>query len=359
MIYLDYNATTGVDENVAQSISNRLKNLPLNPSSQHYYGRLAYDIIEESRELILKNIFKAKHNEYDLIFTSSGTESNNIIINSFVNRLAVSEIDHVSILKPAIELGCNLIKVDENGIINADNIPHADCLISCMHANNETGVINDIKKIAEISHKKNSFFHSDISQSFCKIDYNYDDSNLDFATISSHKIYAPIGCGALIYKKELKKMLRPLMFGGGQESFLRPGTHNVSAIYGMAVASDIGMKRIDKWPDIELLRNKFDNYIKSIGGFIASDKAQRLPNTSMFSVGIKKSILLMKMDINGIMLSSGSACSSGRDSASHVLVAMGYSLENADTFVRLSMGINTKESEIDCVIDLLNKMIYQ
>jgi cysteine desulfurase len=354
MIYLDYNATTGVDEHVAQSISDRLKNLPLNPSSQHYYGRLAYDIIEESRELILKNIFKTRYNEYDLIFTSSGTESNNIIINSFAERVAVSEIEHASILKPTIEFGGNLIKVDENGIIDTNDIIYTDSLISCMHANNETGVINDIKKIAEISHKKNSFFHSDISQSFCKIDYNYDDSNLDFATISSHKIYAPIGCGALIYKKELKKIIRPLMFGGGQESFLRPSTHNVSAIYGMAVASDIGIKRIKKWSDIELLRDKLNNYIKSIGGFIASEQAPRLPNTSMFSVGIKKSILLMKMDINGIMISSGSACSSGRDSASHVLVAMGYSPENADTFVRLSMGINTKESEIECVIDLLS-----
>jgi cysteine desulfurase len=357
MIYLDYNATTGVDENITQLISDRLGNMPLNPSSQHHYGRFAYDTIEESRELILKNIFKTKYNEYDLIFTSSGTEANNIIISSFANRVSVSKIEHASILKPAIEFGGKLIKVDENGIIDTNDIIYTNSLISCMHANNETGVINDIKKIAEISHSQNSFFHSDISQSFCKIDYNYDSVNLDFATISSHKIYAPLGCGALIYKKELKKMLRPIMFGGGQESFLRPGTHNVQAIYGMGVASDIGVKRIERWLDIEILRDKFNNYIRSVGGIIASDEATRLPNTSMFSIGVKKSVLLMKMDMKGIMLSSGSACSSGRDSSSHVLDAMCYAPDKADTFVRLSMGINTKESEIDCVIDLLNSIV--
>lgn len=354
-IYLDHNATTPIDQSVQEEMYNIL-GLACNPSSLHWHGRRAKALIENARNKIANTLgIKLGIGEYQITFTSSGTEANNLLLHNFRDKdLLVSNIEHLSILDAAKWYGNRvLVNVDHNGQINMDHLiecmdnAEAGSLISIIMANNETGIIQtNMRDIVYLAHEKKLLVHSDFVQVFGKIPTDL--FGLDFATISAHKIGGPIGCAALIHKTNIPIMSQ--IIGGGQERGIRSGTENVSAIVGFGKASEIAQNNMVKYSNIAMLRDKMEDLIQEIcpdAVFYGKDTS-RLPNTSMILMpNIDAHNQLIQFDLNDISVSAGSACSSGKMKVSHVLTAMGVSTVNAKCVIRVSLGINTRLNEIE------------
>ncbi|QED23319.1 cysteine desulfurase family protein [Candidatus Deianiraea vastatrix] len=353
-IYMDYNATTPVLPEILDEMK-KFQNLPLNASSTHYYGRMARTVIEDARHGILQAIFPKNHSKYRLIFTSSGTEANNLAINSFSSKtILYSSLEHKSIKKP-IMMGKNAdksceIPVLQNGEIDyiaMENLikTQAPSLISVMHANNECGVIQNIDKIAEICRNNGLFFHTDASQSFGKIKCNFDEILPDMITISSHKIYGPIGVSALIYKSNVQ--IIPQILGGGQEFYLRSGTENVAGIYGFSLACKMAISDFpEKYKNIAKMRDEIEKIAVSKGYFTLCQGINRIPNTTMICKnGQNTSMQLMFFDQKGIMVSGGSACSSGLVESSEICQKLGLDTGNSCSQIRFSLGLFTTDDE--------------
>jgi len=253
-VYLDNNATTALDEKVLQAMLPYMGQITGNPSSLHRFGRLQKDAIEQARESVAQ-LLGARAEQ--VVFTSGGTESNNLLLNGFCQqtsvqgraekntrgRIAVSAIEHMSLLEPAQHmcLAVDSIAVDENGSINLaaveQVITEQTSLISVMSANNETGVIQNLSPLIDLARERHCFFHSDASQAAGKIPLNFIDSGLHAMTVSAHKLYGPVGVGALLIDKRLP--VKKLQFGGTQEKNLRAGTENVPAIVGFGKAAEL------------------------------------------------------------------------------------------------------------------------
>lgn len=359
-IYLDHNSTTHLHKDIENLINTNIPDIPTNASSLHSYGQTAKDILEQSRLDILKSVFPKNYNEYKLTFTSCGTESNNLAINSFAdNGVIYSALEHPSVYKKSqTYINSAELNFDENTIVNFDeleaviktkNIKFA----SIIHANSEMGGIIDISKIAQICRKNECIFHTDASQSFGKINCNFDDILPDLITISSHKIYGPIGASALIYKKNLQ--LKPILFGGGQEFELRSGTENIRAIYGFSLACRIA---VNDFPEIYKtkieLRNKVDAFAEKSGYIVIGKNLNRLPNTTMISKpNCNTSIELARLDIKGILASGGSACSYGMYDNSKIPIIFNLPQEYQKCTIRFSIGIDTNSSDIGYLINHL------
>jgi cysteine desulfurase len=356
IIYFDHNSTTPILDSIKVYMF-ELMNTPLNPSSTHQYGRKAKYIIEESRRNIL-GLLNLNINEYDIVFTSSGTEANNLVLNNYKDKLIiVSSIEHLSIIK-SIESYKDTIFLDvlENGIIDLcqleDILKKIDSpkqtLVSIMYANNETGVIQPIKEIANLCNKYSVKYHTDAAQAIGKIDLNINELNLDFITISAHKFGGPIGSAALIYKKNIN--LIPYIYGGGQEKNLRSGTENVFSIKGMEKALEFIINNLNiNIEKMLYLRNLLEEKIMKITPHtkIIGKEVNRLPNTSnIITHGMSSEKQLIELDLNNIAVSTGSACSSGKISKSHVLKAMKISEVDITCSIRISLGINNSEDEI-------------
>lgn len=347
-IYLDYNATA-IPKSDAMVEMQKVMKLPQNPSSLHWHGRSARALIENARNNIAASLgIKLGIEGYQITFTASGTEANNLIMHNFTGKdIIISAVEHLSILNAAEKYGNKIIvNVDSDGQIDMKHFyqllenANAGSLVSIIMANNETGILQkNLNEITRIAHDKGMFVHSDFVQSFGKAPLNVGD--LDFVTISSHKIGGPIGAAALIHKTSFP--LQAQICGGGQERGMRSGTENVAAIVGFAkAASTMRYMSSD-------LRDKMEDMIENIcsEAIFYGKNTLRLPNTSMILMpGVDAQKQIIQFDLANISVSAGSACSSGKMQSSHVLKAMRVSEADAKCSIRVSIGPETTEDEV-------------
>ncbi len=365
-IYLDNASTTKVDTKVVEAMIPYFSEKYGNASSQHLIGQEAKRGLEESRHTIAKSI-KAKDDE--IIFTSGGTESNNLVLKGlfFANEkkhIITTKIEHDSILNTCKWLekqGAKItyLDVDKGGFVNPEDVENAigseTLVVSIIHGNNELGTIQNIEKIGEICRAKEVYFHIDACQSYTKVPINVGKQDLDFVTLNSHKIHGPKGVGALYIKKGIK--INPILHGGGHEFSLRGGTENISGIVGFAKAVKIiknsNLKKINE------LRDKLINEILKIPNTkLNGPKDNRLCNNINISFGnIEGEAIGGYLDAYGICSSTGSACSSHTMETSHVLKAIGLSDLEANTSIRLSLSKFNNEEEIDYVLKVLPKIV--
>lgn len=369
-IYLDYSATTPLDARVLEEMKPYLQSHYGNPSSQHFIGRDAKMAMDTARDRIAESL----HAEYgEICFTSGGTEADNqaIIGVMFANRssrnhLIVSAIEHHAVLHTALwlrEFGFDLtiLPVDKNGKVDPDDLRSSltprTALVSVMHANNEIGAIQDITRLAKITHENGALFHTDAVQSYAYLPIHMGGHSItgglgcDLASFSSHKIYGPKGVGALYIRTGVK--LHPLIHGGSQERERRAGTENVAGIVGFGKACELlETEKETESARLADLRNRFIELLFQRIPNIAlhGHRDHRLPNNVHISVrGVNGATLLMLLDQNGIAASSGSACSSGSIEPSHVLIALGLSKEEASSGIRFSLGRETTWEDLERV----------
>ncbi len=349
MIYLDYNATAPIRPKVIETMVEAMQ-LPANPSSVHAMGRAARKQLEQARAVVANSV-SAFANE--VIFCGSGTEANNMALRGFVDRpVLVAASEHVSVLRAADRMGGDRVCVDSNGVIDLAALESKlralgrPALVSVMLANNETGVIAPIAEVAKIVHRYESLLHVDASQALSKMPVDMGMLGADMLTLCAHKSGGPVGVGALIIRNDLP--IKTFMVGGGQELRRRSGTENLAAIMGWIAAIECG-KSLDWCKPVEgWLRTMEQKLIAQAPDLIvAGADALRLPNTSCLVMsGVSSEVQLMNFDMEGFCVSAGSACSSGRIDASHVLKAMGYDEKMASCAIRVSAGWNTKEVDV-------------
>ena len=330
-----------------------------NATSRHLFGRAARQALDQAREQVAE---ACGAHPSQVTFTASGTEANNFAIqgmagnNENAKQVAVSAIEHPAVTRPAFALRENGYRI---AVIAADNFGKVDhlsldvalekptSLVSVMLANNETGVIQDIAKLAEIAKSKGALFHTDAVQALGKIAVDFESLGVHAMTVSSHKINGPQGAGALILDKRVD--IKPLLHGGGQEKGLRSGTENVAAIVGFGAACALlKTERETRAKVTAQLRNAFELGLHDLGATIFGDKAARLANTSFFAFNeIEGETLVMALDRKGFAVASGSACSSDSTEPSHVLMAMGVAPDLARGAVRVSFGVKNTSDELN------------
>ncbi len=366
-IYLDYAATTPVDIQVAKAMQPYFSQKFGNTMSLHSFGQEAKLALEKSRETIA-DLINAKPNE--IIFTSSATESNNTVLKGIAlkgGHIIISSIEHPCIMESALWLekqGVKVtrLKVDKQGIINPKDVEKAirkdTVLVSIIHASNEIGTIQPIEEIGKLCKKKGVYFHTDASQSFGKIPI--DVKNIDLLTASSHKIYGPKGSALLYIRNGIQ--IRPLLHGGGQEMGFRGSTVNIPAIVGFAKAVELAKKEMVK--ENKRLAGLQDKLIKGIlkikHSYLNGHPKKRLANN--VNVGfsfIEGESLVIQLDLKGIAVSTGSACSSVKLEPSHVLLAIGLRPEQAHGSLRISLGRETTEKDIDYLLKVLPQIVNQ
>jgi len=348
--YLDHNATTPVHLQVIDAVSAAM-GLCGNASSVHAWGRRAHNVLEDAREAVASLVGTGDH---DVIFTSGGTEANNLALNcAGLPRLVVSAVEHDSIL--SVRDNAEIAAVDSDGVIDIDALDQlvdGDTLVSVMLANNETGVIQPIEKIAEVCRSKGAVLHCDAVQAAGKVKLNLRESGVHLASFSAHKIGGPQGVGALaIYDPSTK--VRALLSGGGQEKGLRPGTENVPGIVGFGAAASIAQSGLTDYLDLAVLRDGVETQIGRLSprSQIFGLKVERLPNTTCFTMpGVGSETQVMSLDLAGVLVSAGSACSSGKVKSSHVLRAMGVEQDVAETAIRVSFGRGSTEQDADKLV---------
>lgn len=374
-IYMDSSATTPVDPEVIRVMTGYFAGKFGNASSLHSYGREAFEAIQESRKSVA-NLIGADAEE--ITFTSGGTESDNLAIVGTVRKMRLKGKDHVitsSVEHPAVLETCRSLEeegyrvtylpVDKYGILNPDDVRSAisgdTALITVMHANNEIGSIEPIEAIGEIAQGKGIIFHTDAVQSVGKIPTDVNDMNVDLLSISAHKIYGPKGVGALYVRKGVT--LQPLIHGGGHEHGFRSGTENVAGIMGLGVAS--GLARIRREEDAQRLGALRDKLVGRVlreieESHLNGHPTKRLPNNANFRfTGVEGESLILDLDEKGIAASTGSACSSKKLEPSHVLMAIGLNEVEAHGSLRLTLGRENTEDEVNYVVESLKDVVQK
>ncbi len=378
-VYLDHAATTPMDPEVIKEINKHFRDFFGNASSLHTYGQKALKSLQHSREIIATFI-NAEPNE--IFFTSSGTESNNLAIKgiafknqNLANHIITSKIEHHAILHPCQYLerhGFNVtyLDVDKYGLIDLEqlvrSITDKTILISVMFANNEIGTIEPIKEIGKIAKKHNILFHTDAVQAFGKLPIDVKGMNIDLLSASAHKIYGPKGVGLLYIKgggkkKGMGKYIEPLLHGGGHENGMRSGTENVPGIAGFAKAVELCKQNMkEEARRLTYFRIKIINMIleKIEDSFLNGHIIKRLPNN--ISLGFKYvegESLVLSLDLEGIAVSTGSACSSKSLEPSHVLLAIGLKPEEAHGSLRITLGRFTTEEEVNYFLEKIPDII--
>jgi len=366
MIYLDHNATTPIDDRVLEAMLPFLKTFYGNPSSLYRLGRAAKSAVDAAREQLAALIGVQPG---QIIFTSGGTEANNLALATLAPQagLAVSSIEHPSVIEPALYLQSlghqlTLLKVDANGRITQNAIDEVirlkPGLVSIMLANNETGAMQNIAHYADQLTAQGIKVHTDAVQALGKIPVDFNRLGVDLMSLSSHKIYGPKGCGALVYDKSVA--IKPVLLGGGQEQGLRAGTENVAAIVGFGKAAELAKTELaERQAHLLKLKNLLELELNAIPCWtVFAEQAERLPNTVQMGVhGVDGEMLLMQLDQKGIAVSSGSACASGMREPSPVLVAMGVEAAEAKSAIRISLGKANTEAEIFEFIKQLKSLI--
>jgi cysteine desulfurase len=371
-IYLDHNATTPLDPRVWAAMAPYLRDHYANPSSVHSPGRLVRTAVDQAREQVaaLVDVHPSQ-----VIFTSGGTEANNLALKGVMQgfpgrRLAVSAIEHASVLQPAYALaaqgwGMDIIAVDELGRVTEASLLAAvtpgTCLISVMSANNEIGVIQDIARLSEAARRAGVVMHSDAVQAAGKLPLDFSASGVQLMSLSAHKIYGPKGVGALIVGRDVE--LQPLLHGGGHERGLRAGTENVAGIVGFGMAAELARAEVAGRTAhcLELRRHLERRLHQELSELvIVAAQAERLGNTVMILVpGIEGETVLMHLDQAGIAVSSGSACSAGNAAPSHVLAALGLVGDTGRSAIRVSFGRDNTIAEVDALVTALDGMLKQ
>jgi len=371
-VYLDYNATTPADKDVINEMLPYFDYHFGNPSSIHTFGQKCSQAIDEARVKISRLI---SSNLDEIIFTSSGTEANNLAILGTTfskmhkgSHIISTEIEHSSVYETCKILEkrgitTSFIAPDKNGVINPKEIEtkitNKTFLISVMTANNETGTIQNIKEISKIAGDNSIIMHTDAVQAAGKMPLDVNELDVDLLTLSAHKIYGPKGVGALYVKRGLR--LSPLIFGGGQEKKIRAGTENVPGIVGFGKAAEITNENLSKnILHYITIRDYFENLIlsKIKIASVNSQNAKRVPNTSNISFNQQESEkLLVKLDLNGICASSGSACGASSREPSRVLKSMDIEASKLYGSIRFSFGLNTSFEDIDYTISVLERTL--
>ncbi len=359
MIYFDNNATTPLDERVLDAMMPFLKTMYGNPSSVHLLGRIAQSAIETAREQIAALVDAPPT---QIIFTSGGTEANNFALQCGASstKIAIGATEHPSVLEAAKRAqSWEIIPVNTVGVIESDAIEQLihsrPDIVSIMFANNETGTIQAIQDIASKLTPHGIRVHCDAVQALGKIPLSFSQLGVQWLSISSHKIYGPKGCGALIFDKSTPP--HALIVGGGQEQDLRSGTENVAAIVGFGKAAELAKRELHERHNTMLaLRTRLENeLLKNAHVTLFSTHTQRLPNTVLFGLDhIDGEWVLLKLDQLGIAVSSGSACASGATEPSPVLLAMGVAPEKAQTAIRVSLSHHNTETEILKFVEIIH-----
>jgi cysteine desulfurase len=372
LIYLDNAASTQIHEDVLNSMLPYLKEQYGNPSSIHRYGRLAHKAIEKARKQIA-SLINAEPSE--ILLTSGGTESNNtalrgIAMKNISGQIITSSIEHDAILEPCKKLEQNGFDVDylpvnKFGMVDSSvlksHISDKTILVSIMFGNNEVGTIQLISELSKTCNENNIPFHTDAVQAVGKIPLDVKKLGIDLLSISSHKLYGPKGIGALYIKNGID--IDPVILGGGQERGLRSGTENVANIVGFGKACEIAKNNLNE--NITQMKKLRDNLVEKVLNEIPEvvlngHPQSRLPNNAHFTfLGVNGEDLIIKLDEYGIAASTGSACSVNTQKASHVLQAMGFSLEQITGSLRLTIGIFNDQKEIDQTVDILKKVVQE
>ena len=372
-IYLDHNATTPLDPTVADRVAQAMRDTWGNASSIHHFGQQAKAALDLARSEV-GSLIGADASE--IVFTAGGTESDNLAIRGAAEalepsgrkHLVTSAIEHEAVLNTMKALQrrgwrVTIVPVDASGIVSVDRMRDAitddTALVSVMHANNEIGTIQPVAQIAAVAHERGALFHTDAVQSAGKIAVDVKALGVDMLTIAGHKFYGPKGTGALWVKRGVR-LISPLT-GGKQERSRRAGTENVPALVGLGAAAAIAAR---KWqadaPRLEALRDRLEaGILSAIQGSDRNGAASpRVPNTANVSIDrVESESMLIGLDLAGIAVSSGSACSSGTLEPSHVLKAMGLPHARTLGSLRFSFGTANTDADVDRVLEVLPPLV--
>jgi len=372
-VYFDHNATTPVDVSAADTMIRVLRDEYGNASSVHRLGQQAKSIMDEARSAV-STLIGAEPAE--LVFTSGGTEADNFALRGAAEaleptgrkHLIATSIEHEAVLVTLKALArrgwrTTLLPVGESGIVSPDALKDAltddTAIVSVMHANNELGTIQPVAELAAIARSKGALFHTDAVQSVAKIPINVRELGVDLLSLSAHKFNGPKGAGALWIKRGTR--IVPILTGGKHERTRRAGTENVPAIAGMGVAAERGRAKLGtEAAGVAALRDRLEREILSrIPGTVVNGARElRVPNTTNISFDrIEAESLLIALDLEGIAVSTGAACSSGTLEPSHVLRAMGLPTHRAQNSIRFSLGAGNTDAEIDYLLEKLPKTV--
>lgn len=373
-VYMDNAATTALRRDVLDAMMPYLTDIYGNPSSLHYFGQEAHKAVENARHQVASAL-NAEDNE--IVFTGCGTEADNMALKGIAEKyqskgkhIITSSVEHHAILhtceyleKHGFEV--TYLPVDEYGMVKAEQVRDAirsdTILVSIMFANNEVGTIMPIKEIGAVCREKGVFFHTDAVQAVGHVAIDVKAMNIDLLSLSAHKLHGPKGVGALYIRKGI--VVPPLLHGGAQERRKRAGTENVAGIVGLGKAIEIACSDIEGTSKrMCYLRDKLINGIEASIPEVKLNghRTERLPSNVNFSIKyIEGESILLMLDINGIAASSGSACTSGSLDPSHVLLAMGMPHETAHGSLRLTLGDDTTEDDIDYVLEVLPEIVVK
>jgi cysteine desulfurase len=368
-VYMDHNATTPLADAVADKMMAVLREEFGNPSSVHHFGQRAKAVVDDARSAVAELV---GGDPSEVIFTSGGTESDNFALRGAAEalepsgrrQLISSGIEHEAVLNTLKALArrgwqTTLLPVGASGLVTADALTAAltdqTAVVSIMHANNEIGTIQPVAELSRLAKARGAVVHTDAVQTAGKIPVSVRALGVDLLSISAHKFYGPKGVGALWVRRGLR--LLPFMTGGKQERGRRSGTENVAAIAGMGVAARLAMaKMADEATRLAALRDRLEARILQTvpGTAINGDPDTRVPNTSNISFDrVEAESLLIALDLEGVAVSTGSACSSGTLEPSHVLKAMGLPAHRTQNSIRFSLGTTNTEADVDRVVAVL------
>ncbi len=355
--YLDHNATTPVRPEAADAVARALTQHG-NASSVHRFGRLVRHTVDAAREYVAALIDVSPAN---IVFTSGGTEANNQALQGFGGPVLVSAVEHDSVTGARAD--AQVVDVDANGVVSIERLQQmlSQCdgpaLVSLMLANNETGVLQPLRDVVHLAREYEALVHCDAVQAAGKIEMSFEDLGVDMMSISAHKLGGPQGVGALIVRDGLDP--EPLLRGGGQERRRRAGTENVAGIAGFGVAARIARDKLDMFAGLAGLRDDLEARLRAAtpDAVVHGADEMRLPNTSCIGLpDMTAEIQVMQLDLAGVAVSSGSACSSGKVAPSHVLRAMGQDDTSAQSAIRVSLGWNSNAQDVDRFVDAWTAM---
>ena len=375
-VYFDYNATTPPTADVMDAVAHATRDLFGNASSVHHFGQQAKSALDDARSAVASLV---GGDSSEIVFASGGTESDNLAIRGAAGiyegletagrrHLIASAIEHEAVLNTFKALArrgwrTTLLSVDQTGVLSPDRLREAladdTALVSVMHANNEIGTIQPVAELARIAHERGALMHTDAVQSAGKIPVNVRALGVDLLSLSAHKFNGPKGAGALWIKRGTR--MQPAVTGGKQERGRRAGTENVPAIVGMGVAARLSADKLaSEASRLEALRNRLEEaVVRQIPGTaVNGGSSPRVPNTTNISFDrVEAESLLIALDLEGIAVSTGSACSSGTLEPSHVLRAMGFQAHRAQNSLRFSLGLFSTGEEVDRVIAVLPGLV--
>jgi cysteine desulfurase len=372
-VYFDYNATTPLAPEVADAVARASREIFGNASSVHHFGQQAKAAIDETRSAVAA-LLHADPSE--IVFTSGGTEADNFAIRGAAEaaevsgrrHLIASAIEHEAVLNTLKALSrrgwrTTLLPVDQSGIVSPSSLREAmtgdTALVSVMHANNEIGTIQPIAELAAVAHERGALMHTDAVQSAGKIPVDVGELGVDLLSLSAHKFNGPKGAGALWIKRGTR--MQPILTGGKHERNRRAGTENVPAIVGMGVAAQLAAGKLTgEALRIARLRDRLEDGILAAvpGTAVNGARPKRVPNTSNISFDrVEAESLLIALDLEGIAVSTGSACSSGTLEPSHVLRAMGFPAHRTQNSLRFSLGMLSTEEEVDRVVEVIPRLV--